>query len=429
MNLHVRTLTRPSTMKILFISQYFYPEPFSNNDIARSLVARGHEVDVITCVPNYPDGAFYPGHSNTINRLELWESIRIFRARTIARGRRPITLILNYLFYPFAALLMIARHGKKDYSVSFTSMPSPIFQAIVAVMMKVVKGVPAVYWVQDIWPDSLINTIGIKNGLVKRGLQAFCAYLYKRADIVLVQSEAFRPKLEAMGVPSDRIVFFPNTASDNFAPLSRDDVKSDIAALLPPSPLRLMFAGNVGESQNLDLIVEAARRLRSKINAQWVIVGSGRDLQRLKALAELTGVGDVIFFVGRHPMKHMPAFYALADAMIVSLKDTEIFRMTVPYKLQSYMKAGKPVIGSISGETRRIIEEAGIGFCSEAENIDDFCKQVLKFSKTSDDNRNYMKNNGIKYFNQNYSSEVIYDRLELILKKSSNNDFLFILKN
>jgi colanic acid biosynthesis glycosyl transferase WcaI len=419
MSLHARSLMRPSIMKILFISQYFYPEPFSNNDIARSLVARGHDVDVITCVPNYPDGAFYPGHSNTKNRHELWEGIRIFRARTIARGERSLTLILNYLCYPFAALLTIARCGKQDYSVSFTSMPSPIFQAIVAVVMKVVKGVPAAYWVQDIWPDSLINTIGIKNGLIKRGLLAFCAFLYKRADIVLVQSEAFRSKLEAMGVSSDRIVFFPNTAAEGFAPLSRDEVESNIAALLPPSSLRLMFAGNVGESQNLDIIVEAARRLRSKINAQWVIVGSGRDLQRLQNLTKVAGVSDIVFFTGRHPMKNMPSFYALADAMIISLKDTEIFRMTVPYKLQSYMKAGKPVIGSISGETRRIIEEAGIGFCAEADDIDEFCEKVLNFSNLNNEYKEIMKENSINYFNKNYSPEVTYNNLESILLKTS----------
>lgn len=399
-------------MKILFISQYFHPEPFSNNDIARFLVARGHEVEAVSCVPNYPDGVFYPGHSNAAKREELWEGVRILRARTVARGKRPLTLFLNYLFYPLAALATIARRGHGPYSVSFTSMPSPIFQCIVAVVMKSLRGVPAVYWVQDIWPESLFNTIGIRSPLLRAPIRALCAFLYRRADILLVQSEAFRPKLEAMGVAPERIAFFPNSSPSDFEPIARDTVDPAIAALLPPAPLRLMFAGNVGESQNLDIFVEAAKRLRGQLDVQWVIVGSGRDLERITALVAEAGLDDTITFAGRHPMDKMPAFYALADAMFVSLKDTEIFRMTVPYKLQTYMSAGKPVIGSISGETRNIVEAAQIGFCADAGNLDGLCDAVHKFAALTPAERQTMSSNAIAYFNAHYSADRVFGDLE-----------------
>lgn len=399
-------------MKILFITQYFHPEPFSNNDIAQALVDRGNEVEVVCCVPNYPDGVFYPGYSNNVKREENWNGIRILRARTIARGKSPVRLLLNYLAYPVMALVTIWRRGTGFYDVSFTSMPSPIFQCVAAFAMKVFRGVPAVYWVQDIWPDSLINTIGINNPLLKRGLHILCSFLYRRADIVLVQSQAFMHRLEIMGVPTERIAFFPNTAPDDFVPVKRDEVDPAIAKLLPPARLRLMFAGNVGESQNLDLIVQAAKHLRSKLDIQWVIVGSGRYLERIQNKATELSVDDIVVFVGRHPMASMPSFYALADAMIISLKDTEIFGLTVPYKLQSYMKAGKPVLGSISGETQRIINEAGIGFCADAEDLEGFCNAVLNFASQTQEQRSFTSEIAMRYFDENYASDRIFSKLE-----------------
>lgn len=399
-------------MKILFISQYFHPEPFSNNHIAQFLVTRGHDVEAVSCVPNYPDGVFYPGHSNATNREEDWQGVRILRARTIKRGKRSLTLILNYLFFPLAALATIARQGRGPYSVSFTSMPSPIFQCIVAVVMKWVSGVPAVYWVQDIWPESLFNTLRIKNPLFCMPIRILCAFLYRQADIVLIQSKAFRPKLEAMGVDPDRVAFFPNTSPDDFEPIERNAVDPAIAALLPPAPLRVMFAGNVGESQNLDVLIQAAKQLRDEIDVQWVIIGSGRDLERITACVADAALGETVIFVGRHPMNKMPAFYALADAMFISLKDTEIFRMTVPYKLQTYMSAGKPVIGSISGETRNIVEAARIGFCADAGDVNGLCDAVRRFAALTPNEKQALSANAIAYFNTHYSADKVFGELE-----------------
>ena len=409
-------------MKILFISQYFHPEPFSNTDIARAMIDRGHEVEAVTCVPNYPEGAFYSGYSNSARRSEDWSGIRILRARTVARGKRAATLLMNYLAYPPMALWTILRRGSGGYSVSFTSMPSPIFQCIVAVAMKVFRGVPAVYWVQDIWPESLINTVHIRNPLLQRALRAMCAFLYRRADILLVQSEAFRPKLAAMGVDPDRIAFFPNTAPDSFVPLSRDQVDPAITGLIPPAPLRIMFAGNVGESQNLDVVIAAAERLRGTTDVQWVIVGSGRDLDRITARVAAAGLDDVVVFAGRHPMDAMPAFYALADAMIVSLKDTEIFRMTVPYKLQTYMSAGKPVIGSISGETQRIVDEADVGFCADADDVEGLCDAVRRFAALTPEQRTALGINARAYFEAHYSATRVMDGLEQRLRSVAKPD-------
>lgn len=399
-------------MRILFLSHYFYPEPFSNTDIARALVQRGHEVEVVCYVPNYPDGTFYPGYSNRERREEELDGIRIRRAWTIPRGNNRGTLLVNFLLFSFTALFTIWRRGVGNYDVSFTSMPSPIFQGVASIVMKKLRGVPAVWWVQDLWPESLLVTLGIRNSFVARLMRWICGFLYRRADLLLVQSEAFRPRLEALGVSPERISFFPNTAPDEFVVIASGQADPAINALFPPTQLRLMFAGNIGESQNLDIIVAAASRLRNICDIQWVIVGSGRDAGRISKRVLDAGVEDLVVLTGRHPMNSMPHFYALADAMIVSLKDTEIFALTVPYKLQTYMSAGKPVIGSISGEARRIIEMANIGFCADANDLEGFCRAVQTFAALDSKSRAAMGSRARAWFEQHYAASSTFDRLE-----------------
>jgi colanic acid biosynthesis glycosyl transferase WcaI len=403
-------------MKILFVSQYFHPEPFSNGDIARALVGRGHEVDVICCVPNYPEGRFYPGYDNKTRREECWEGVNVVRVRTVPRGSRPAQLIANYLVYPPAAVAAWWRRRARRYDVSFTSMPSPIFQALVPTVVRALRGVPAVHWIQDIWPDSLINAFGIRNRALHWLLGAFCTWLYRRADVLLIQSEAFRPKLEAMGLPADRIAFLPNTSPALFERIDRDAVDPPVVEMLPQAKLRLMFAGNVGESQNLDVFIDAASRLPAELGIQWVVVGEGRDLARVKDRVAAAKIDNAFVFTGRQPMEMMPHFYAMADAMLVSLKDTEIFRMTVPFKLQSQLALGKPVIGSIGGEAKRIIDESHAGFCAEPDNVEDLVEVVRRFAATSVEEREAMAANAIAYFQAHYEADRVYTMLEDALR-------------
>lgn len=397
-------------MRVLFISQYFHPEPFSNTDLAKALLRRGHIVDVICCVPNYPEGVFYPGYSNNICRKENLDGVTINRAWTFPRGRKSTSLLLNFLTFPVTATYSFLKLRNIRHDVSFTSMPSPIFQALVAVAAAVTRGVPSVYWVQDIWPDSLINTLGIRSRVIRKILLMFCGWLYRRADIVMVQSEAFRPKLEAMGVPRERIMFLPNSSPESFQSTTAD--APDITVNLPPADLRLMFAGNIGESQNIDVFIQAARLFPDDLNVQWVIVGDGRDLGRIKEAVDANGLNDRFVFTGRQPMASMPHYYAHADAMLLSLKDTEIFRLTVPFKLQSYLAVGKPVIGSIGGEARRIIEEAKAGFCAEPDDAAALADAVIAFARLSATDRDRMAVSASAYYEKWYASDKVHDMLE-----------------
>ena len=405
-------------MRIAFISQYFHPEQFSNNAIARNLVRRGHEVHVIPCVPNYPTGRFFEGYSNRHHREERWEGINIHRARTIPRGQTALSLIANFLFYPFAASWTMLRRIRERPDVSFVSMPSPLLQALAGVILRWRLGVPCVYWVQDIWPESATYTLNLRNPLIVRPLGWLCGWLYRRSDLVLVQSEAFPRMIARFGVPPERIRVLPNTAPDSYRPFA-PAAASDEAKLIPQSGFRLMFAGNIGESQDFDTLIEAADRLRDREDLNWVIVGSGRDMSRVQRTIHERGLEDRFRFVGRHPEERMPYFFAHADAMLVSLKDIPIFSLTVPYKIQCYMACGKPIIASLNGEGARVIRDSQAGIAVDAGTPDKLALAIREMLDTTGQTRERYARNARGYFDRHYAADTVYGNLEAWLTEAS----------
>lgn len=348
-------------MDILFLSQYFYPEQFFNNHVARALVERGHRVNVVCCVPNYPAGRFFDGYSNGARRHETWEGVDIRRVRTISRGKSALQLLANYLAYPLFASIKLARLGRAIGDVSFVSMPSPLFQAFAGIFAKYFLGIPTVYWVQDIWPDSAIITLKLRNRLAVGLLNVLCGWIYRRADLILVQNARFADKIVAFGVARDRIATLPNGAPALFRPITEADVPARIADLVPRGRRTIMFAGNIGESQDFDTIIDAALLLPFDCPVRIVIVGSGRDEARVRARVTAAGIDDRFVFLGRHAEEDMPLFFACADAMLVSLRDEEIFALTIPSKVQCYLACGKPIVASVGGGTSDIVTDGACG--------------------------------------------------------------------
>lgn len=408
-------------MKIAFISQYFFPEQFSNNEIAKALVEAGHQVDVVCCVPNYPAGEFFDGYSNRTRRSESWKGVSIFRAWTARRGTRAYQLMLNYLVFPFTASWTLLRKTTSDHDVSFVSMPSPVTQALAGILLKFLRKTPLVYWVQDIWPESAVHSLGLKSPLVVKPLTWFCGWIYRRADLILVQSEAFPAMIERFNIPKDRIRVFPNTAPTQYCPVAAKDAPEQ-AKLVPQSGFRLMFAGNIGESQDFDTYLAAADQLRDLGELNWVIVGSGRDMNRVQARVAKLGLGDVFTFLGRHPESSMPGFFAHADAMLVGLKDNDIFRLTVPYKTQCYLACGKPIIASLNGEGARIIMNSGAGLVADAQTPDQLAANIRQMVSMTVKERAQYGKNALEFYQHRYQSEKIYADLNTWLLQAANQD-------
>lgn len=387
-------------MYILFLSQYFHPEQFFNNHVASELVQRGHAVKVVCCVPNYPSGEFSDGYSNRRRTHELWQGVEIHRVFTIARGRSVIQLLANYLTYPIAASWRIALLGRERGQVSFVSMPSPLFQALAGIFAKKIWGIPSVYWVQDIWPDSAIITLGIRNRVAVALLNMICGWIYRQADLVMVQSDGFHGKIAEYGVPPERIVTLPNSASGFFQPMDRANVPPAIRSLMPVGRRIVMFAGNIGQSQDFDTIIDGAKRLAPDNILVFVIVGSGRDEARVRARVESEGLADRFLFLGRHPEADMPAFFACADVMLVSLRDEPIFALTIPSKVQAYLACGKPIIASLGGQGAEIVSQSGCGLAVAPSDPEAFAKILERAAKLSDD----------ELFRMGATARVIYER-------------------
>lgn len=402
-------------MRIAFISQYFYPENYFHNAIAIGLVERGHELHTITCVPNYGQETFFKGYSNSENRSEIWNGIVIDRAWTFARGRTRWRLALNYLIYPFSALWTIYRKMKQKPDVTFIPLPSPIFQSFVGVVLKKLWGVPTVYWVLDIWPESLTYNLNLHSPLVVKPLEWMCGWLYRQADYVMVQNKGFIPTISRFGVPQERIRILTNTANALYRPVSRDEAP-DEAQLIPQSGFRLMFAGNIGENQDFDSLIKAAYLLKDHRDITWSILGTGRGLEKAKAQVRDYGLESNVLFLGRYPEERMPYFFAHADAMLVSLKTIPIFEFTVPAKLQSYMACGKPIIASLAGEGACIIEEAGAGITTAPGAPEKLALAILEMRAMSAEQLASYGTNAFNYFQAHFSQEVFYTKLQQSLR-------------
>ncbi|APG62492.1 hypothetical protein LPB140_06485 [Sphingorhabdus lutea] len=406
-------------LKILFLSQYFYPESFSNNVISKHLVDSGHDVLFIPCVPNYPEGVFAKGYSNKLRRKDEWNGVQVRRAWTVARGSSKLRLIANYFTYPFAAFWELVKMKGAGAEVSFVSMPSPLTQSLAAILAKWFYKIPTIYWVQDIWPESVTMTLNIKNKPIIWMLEKMCGWMYRRADIVMVQSEAFFDRIKSFGVDEEKIVFFPNSAPDHYRPLTPTEIDPKIAAMIPQAETKIMFAGNIGESQDFDTIIAAADLLRDETGLKWVIIGSGRDMERVVQKIKDMGLSSQFSFLGRHEEHLMPQFFTHADAMLVSLKDYPIFALTVPYKMQCYMAAGKPIISSLNGEGGRIMEKSGAGLSVPASQPEILAQNVRAFMKLSAVEKEQMALSAREYFNSTYAPDKIYEILENALQKTA----------
>lgn len=387
-------------MKILVVCQYYYPEPFRITDICETLVQRSHEVTVLTGLPNYPEGVVHADYRNGRRRDEIVNRVRVIRCFEIGRGSSRLKLFLNYFSYAASATLK-ALSLQEGFDVILVNQLSPVMMAIPAMAYKRKHHKKMLLYCLDLWPDSLAAG-GVKEGsLVYRLFLAISRWIYSSADVILVTSGMFKDYFgKTFGMHTDNIKHLPQYAEDLFAECP--DMPHD-------DKYNFVFAGNIGDMQSVETIIKAADELRGHSDIMFHIVGDGSKLEECKQLVNSLGLGNVVFY-GRRPVAEMPEFYRMADAMLITLKDNKTLSYTLPGKIQSYMAAGKPVIGAINGEARRVIEESGCGLCCPAEDYMGLANLVLQFSRS--DGRKQMAVNALNYYNENYSKERFMSVLE-----------------
>jgi len=398
-------------MRILIVSQYFWPENFRINDLALALNERGHHVEILTGKPNYPKGKFHDGYSFFGKRSEIWNNIKVHRAPLFSRGRSGgLRLMLNYLsFSLFSSIRALSIGGKFDKILVYE--PSPITVGIPAAVMKWRKNAKIFFWVQDLWPHSVTAAGGINNRRIISILDWITRWVYKASDKILIQSEGFRNVLHEQGVDDHKIIYYPNSVEDLFKVVEPSQER--LSKL--PSGFKIMFAGNIGESQDFETIVESAKIVSLiKPEIKWIILGDGRKKDYIESKINEFGLENQIYLLGSYPVGEMPEFFACADCMLVSLKKDYIFSLTIPSKLQSYLACGKPILGSLDGEGARIILESKSGLTVASENPKELAATALAFSQLTSSELNQMKIQARSYFEKNFERELLVTKLETI---------------
>lgn len=396
-------------MRILIVSQYFWPENFKINDIALGLKERGHSVTVLTGKPNYPGGKFYSNYGYFARRKEEWNSIKIFRSEVIPRRRGiGFNLALNYLSFAFFASIR-SLFIKGEYDVIFVFEPSPITVGIPAVVLSRRLGIPIYFWVQDLWPESVAAAGNVNNKVVLKILNGLTKWIYNQCKMILVQSGAFIPFIIKQGVAENRISFYPNSTESFYQPVKKD---ADITKLFPKDRFVFLFAGNIGESQDFDNIIGAAKQLaEEKLMVHFVILGEGR--KKLDVISKIKDLGLQAYFsfLGSFPSHDMPRFFSAADCLLVTLKADSIFSLTIPSKLQSYLACGKPIVASLNGEGAKIVKESGAGFCCDSGDSVQFAHKMRQMINLTSDERAALGFNGRQYFLENFEREHLLDKL------------------
>lgn len=393
-------------MKILVVCQYYYPEQVRITDICEEFVKRGHEVDVIAGVPNYPMGIIFDGYKHGERRDEIINGVNVHRSFTIGRRSGFLFRILNYYSYAFSST-RYASNLKKEYDAVLVNQLSPVMMACAAVKYKKKYNKRLVYYCLDLWPESLVAG-GIKRGgFIYKFFNKISENLYKKADKILVTSRDFTTYLEnQFGIEKDKLSYLPQYAEDLFKPAER--VKKDT--------VDLTFAGNIGVMQSVETIIRAAAELKEIENLRFNIVGDGISLEDCKKLSDELGTDNVIFH-GRKPLEEMSEYYRNADAMLVTLAKDSLISMTIPGKVQTYMAAGKPVIGAIDGETPKVIEEAGCGYCSPSGDYMALAENIREFLVSDIDE---LGRNSAKYYEENFRKDKYIDTLLAELGETEN---------
>ena len=400
-------------MRVLFVSQYFWPESFRGNDIAFELVQRGHEVTVLTAKPNYPSGKFFAGYGFFRPGEEWHRGVRIIRTAIVPRGAgRGLRLALNYAsFVGFSFCTMLLRLGR-DYDVVFVQQLSPVFAALPGVWMKRRLRIPLVLWVLDLWPESITAASTVRFPALISGVTRIVRHVYAAADVVLMSSQAFSASIRAHRPGADRpLEYFPNWAEEVFSQ------PGELRGVLPmrlPEGFNVMFAGNFGEAQDFATLLAAAELTLGQ-GVNWLLVGSGRKLPWIEQQMAERGLKNV-FLLGQHPIEMMPAFFAQADAMLLSLADNPLFQLTVPAKLQAYQASGKVIVGVLAGEGAEILRASGGGLVVGPGKAGDLAEAVLRLRQMTPDERAAMARKSRQYYDAHFAKEPRIDRLEALFE-------------
>ena len=403
-------------MQILIVTQYFWPENFRINDLVKELVQRGHNVTVLTGIPNYPDGTVFDTYRQSPKAFAHYNGAKVWRIPMRARGRGAMSLFLNYLSFVIGACLFgpLRLRGQKA-DVVFVFEPSPVTVGLPALLFGRIKSAPVVFWALDLWPETLEAIGAVRSPTLLGWIGYMVKFIYERCTLVLGQSKSFLTSIAKYCSDTDKIRYFPSWAEEVF----------NEPSIVPAPELEereglfsVLFAGNIGEAQDLPAVLDSAELVKHNTAIRWIIVGDGRKSGWLKKEVKRRGLQASVLLLGRFSVDRMPSFYMHADSLLVSLKKDPIFSMTIPGKVQSYLMAGIPLLGMLDGEGAKVITETNAGLVCPAGDASGLAEAVLKMVAMSAEERRQLGLNGRAYAQKEFGRDLLMDRLEVLLSEA-----------
>ena len=435
---------------ILVVSQYFYPEQFRVNDLCSQWVKRGYRVTVLTGIPNYPQGKFYPGYGLCKKRRETFKGGEMIRIPLIPRGSHGIGLICNYLSFVVSGFFW-QLFTRQNADLVFNYEVSPMTQALVGVWYARKRGIPCFLYVTDLWPDNVAIVTGIRNRAFLGAIGRMVDYIYKNSERIFTSSRSFRRKIIRRGAAKEKVIFWPQYAEDFYRPMDAAEhamqgeesangqalaqaeenrARSIQEPMLQQARVqttaeqkeafRITFAGNIGYAQGLQVLIHTARRLKeAQALVQFHIVGDGRYKEELIAGVKKAGVEAYFQFTGQRKPQEIPEILAKSDAVLITLDKSEVFAMTIPAKTQSCMACGKPILAAADGEIGQIIKKAGCGFACGAQDAKALAEQILAMSALSGEELEALGRNARRYYEENFDCAMLLDRMDQYIQSVS----------
>lgn len=402
--------TAEGKLRILIITQYFWPENFRINDLVLELQSKGHKLTILTGKPNYPKGEFFSEYLESPNNYDLYQKTPVIRIPMLPRGNGGIRLILNYLVFAISASFFgPLKLYKKEFDVIFVFEPSPITVGIPAVLLKKIKKAPIIFWVLDLWPETLSAVGVIKSRSTLYLVGKLVSSIYNKSDLILGQSRGFKKEINKYCTSKHKFRYFPNWTESIF--------EKNIKDYAPEIPLEknifnIVFTGNIGESQDFSAILDTAEQIPKDSGVRWYIIGDGRLSGWLQNEVNNRLLVDRFFLLGRFSLERMPSFYNCASALLVSLKAEPVFALTIPGKVQSYMAAGKPILTMLDGEGSNLIQKAKAGLIAPSGNSYLLKKNIYSMCSMKKSELIKMGLNGKEFARLEFSKKKLMNQLE-----------------
>ena len=405
-------------MRILIITQYYWPENFRINEVSEELVKLGHKVSILTGYPNYPKGDVFAEFKKDYKKFSKYKGASIIRVPILSRKKNNFNLALNYISFLLTSIFIgYFKIKGKEFDIIFTCQLSPVTVGITSAFFSKILNIPQIFWVQDLWPDTLVALNILNKNWQINLFRNLVNWIYSRCDLILAQSKYILKEIKKYSSVKDNLHYFPTWGeSDLFL-----NIASPAPEIEPKDIFTIMFAGNIGEAQDFPNIIKAVQNiiLNNVKNFRLIIIGDGSKKEWAMNEVKKLNIEQYFEFYNSYPLERMPSFFRHADVLLVSLLNKKVFNMTIPGKIQFYLSSGIPIVGMICGAGAEVIQKSKGGFVCDSGNYLNLSKIIREIISLEKKDLQKIGEKGKEYANKEFSKIKLINKLNKIFIKIS----------